>query len=57
MKYRQLGQTGLRVSTLCYGTWQFAAAADVSLSAGTLQEIEQIMNDATPIGGPTPECM
>ncbi|HEY2584265.1 MAG TPA: aldo/keto reductase [Tepidisphaeraceae bacterium] len=23
MKYRQLGQTALRVSTLCYGTWQF----------------------------------
>jgi aryl-alcohol dehydrogenase-like predicted oxidoreductase len=23
MKYTQLGQTALRVSTLCYGTWQF----------------------------------
>ena len=36
---------------------QTAAAADVSLSAQTLEEIEQIMQDAAPIGGPTPEGM
>ncbi len=36
---------------------QTAAAADVELSAETLQEIEQIMKDAIPTGGPSPEGM
>ncbi len=83
MKYRQLGQTSLTVSNLCYGTWQFGgdwgsfevrvvaimgarhpkqltdttAAADVELSDETLREIEMMMKDAVPTGGPSPEAM
>jgi aryl-alcohol dehydrogenase-like predicted oxidoreductase len=34
-----------------------AAAADVSLSQQMLEEIDRIMKDAAPIGGPTPEGM
>jgi aryl-alcohol dehydrogenase-like predicted oxidoreductase len=36
---------------------QTAPAADVHLAAETLREIEQIMQDAVPIGGPSPEGM
>jgi aryl-alcohol dehydrogenase-like predicted oxidoreductase len=36
---------------------QTAPAADVELSEETLQEIAQIMKDATPTGGPSPEGM
>ncbi|HEY2588037.1 MAG TPA: hypothetical protein VGI81_20000 [Tepidisphaeraceae bacterium] len=68
MKYTQLGQTALRVSPLCYDVANIgarhpqqlketAAASVVSLSEQMLEEIEQIMTDAAPIGGPTPEGM
>jgi hypothetical protein len=36
---------------------QTAPAADVRLSQDTLREIEQIMRDAVPTGGPSPEGM
>lgn len=36
---------------------QSAPAADVRLAPETLDEIEQIMRDAVPVGGPSPEGM
>jgi len=33
------------------------AAADVELSDETLREIEMMMKDAVPTGGPSPEAM
>ncbi len=36
---------------------QTAPAADIQLTPKTLAEIEQIMRDAAPIGGPSPEGM
>ncbi len=36
---------------------QTSPAADIQLKPETLGEIEQIMRDATPIGGPSPETM
>jgi len=34
---------------------QTAPAGDIHLSQATLQEIERIMREAVPIGGPAPE--
>ena len=36
---------------------QTAPAGDIHLSQATLQEIERIMREAVPIGGPAPEGM
>jgi aryl-alcohol dehydrogenase-like predicted oxidoreductase len=36
---------------------QTALAGDIRLTPETLGEIEQIMRDAVPVGGPTPEGM
>jgi aryl-alcohol dehydrogenase-like predicted oxidoreductase len=36
---------------------QTVPAADIHLSRETLQAIEQIMQDAVPVGGPAPEGM
>src|SRR5580704_110313 len=40
MKYKQLGRTALKVSTICYGTWQFGGdwgTFEVTEAQGTIR--------------------
>ena len=61
MKTTTLGRSGLEVSRIAFGTWQLGGnrlrAVDISLTDSDLDEIETIMDDATPVAGPSPEGM
>ena len=61
MKTTTLGRSGLEVSRIAFGTWQFGGdslrAVDISLTDSDLDEIETIMDEATPAAGPSPEGM
>ena len=41
MKYRELGSTGIKVSSLCLGTMQFGWTADKATSFGILSAAYQ----------------
>ena len=61
MKTTTLGRSGLEVSRIAFDTWQLGGdslrAVDISLTQWDLDEIENIMDDATPVAGPSPEGM
>jgi hypothetical protein len=68
MEYAQFGQTDLHVSRIAFDTWSFggdwgAVQLEDSKRAirkalpGDLEEVEHMMRDAVPVGGPSPEAM
>jgi hypothetical protein len=61
----RLGVSGLEITPIAYGTWQFGGdwgavdegAADLRLRDEDLAQIEGVMDDSVQVAGPSPETV
>jgi hypothetical protein len=56
MRHSILGESGLDVSRIAFGTWQLGGNWGPTDTA-VMQRIDRIMVDATPVAGPSPESV